>query len=42
MKTRSIAVIGSGSIADQHLGAIREIDIVGPYGLYYMARRAYP
>ena len=25
MKTRGIAVIGSGAIADQHLGALREI-----------------
>lgn len=34
MKTRSIAVIGSGSIADQHLGAIREISHARLAGVY--------
>jgi len=34
MKTRSIAVIGSGSIADQHLGAIREISHARVAGVY--------
>jgi len=34
MKTRSIAVIGSGSIADQHLGAIKEIGHARLAGVY--------
>jgi UDP-N-acetyl-2-amino-2-deoxyglucuronate dehydrogenase len=34
MKTRAIAVIGSGSIADQHLGAIREIGQARLAGVY--------
>ncbi|HZE96441.1 MAG TPA: Gfo/Idh/MocA family oxidoreductase [Planctomycetota bacterium] len=34
MKTRSIAVIGSGAIADQHLGAIREIPHAKLIGVY--------
>lgn len=34
MKTRAIAVIGSGSIADQHLGAIREIGHARIAGVY--------
>ena len=34
MKTRAIAVIGSGSIADQHLGAIKEIGHARVAGVY--------
>jgi UDP-N-acetyl-2-amino-2-deoxyglucuronate dehydrogenase len=34
MKTRSIAVIGSGSIADMHIGAIREIGHARLAGVY--------
>jgi UDP-N-acetyl-2-amino-2-deoxyglucuronate dehydrogenase len=34
MKTRAIAVIGSGAIADQHLGAIREIPHARLAGVY--------
>jgi UDP-N-acetyl-2-amino-2-deoxyglucuronate dehydrogenase len=34
MKTRAIAVIGSGSIADQHLGAIKEIGHARLAGVY--------
>ncbi len=34
MKIRSIAVIGSGSIADQHLGAIKEIGQARLAGVY--------
>jgi predicted dehydrogenase len=34
MKTRSIAVVGSGSIADQHLGAIKEIGQARLAGVY--------
>lgn len=34
MKTRGIAVIGSGAIADQHLGAIREIPHAKLVGVY--------
>jgi predicted dehydrogenase len=34
MKTRSIAVIGSGSIADQHLGALKEIGHARLAGVY--------
>jgi predicted dehydrogenase len=34
MKTRGIAVIGSGSIADQHLGALREIPHAKLVGVY--------
>ncbi|MBV8881554.1 MAG: Gfo/Idh/MocA family oxidoreductase [Planctomycetaceae bacterium] len=34
MKTRGIAVIGSGSIADQHLGAIRDIPHAKLVGVY--------
>src|SRR6185295_11468047 len=34
MKTRGIAVIGSGAIADQHLGAIRDIPHAKLVGVY--------
>src|SRR5258708_21742144 len=34
MKTRGIAVIGSGSIADQHLGALREIPHAKVVGVF--------
>jgi len=34
MKTRSIAVVGSGSIADQHLGALKEIGPARLAGVY--------
>ncbi len=34
MKTRGIAVIGSGAIADQHLGALREIPHATLVGVY--------
>jgi UDP-N-acetyl-2-amino-2-deoxyglucuronate dehydrogenase len=34
MKTRCIAVVGSGSIADQHLGAIKEIGHARLAGVY--------
>jgi len=34
MNTRGIAVIGSGSIADQHLGALREIPQARVAGIY--------
>jgi len=34
MKTRGIAVIGSGSIADQHLGALREIPHAKVVGIF--------
>src|SRR5579859_4883387 len=34
MKTRGIAVIGSGSIADQHLGALRDIPHAKVVGVF--------
>ncbi len=34
MKTRGIAVIGSGAIADQHLGAIKDIPHARLAGVY--------